>query len=315
MKVLVVGAGAVGQVYGLYFERGGADVSFYVKPKYVPHLKAGLTLFPLNQGKNPPAIRLKNYRVISELHEVAQTMWDVVLLTVPSDALYSPWLSEFSSQINTQATIISLQPGHNDRQELLKYFPEKNVIPGVITLISFATPLDASGPQENGMAFWFPPLTKAFFDGESTVVSEIIRILNAGGFPAARKKLLDDPGFVYFGSTFLNLFIRNLELNEWELGAFHNDEVSKLLKDSTLEGFEVVSKKFSLSTPFFKHFLGKTFYNLAIKLALKMMPFDLEKYLKIHFTKVAPQMRKNLHDLISEGHKYNLPLKALIKLR
>ena len=315
MKVLVVGAGAVGQVYGLYFDRGGAEVTFYVRPKYVEELKSGLNLFALNQGKNPTAIKFNSYHVISEFHEVAETMWDVVLLTLPSDALYSPWLAEFSAQVNSQALIISLQPGYNDRLELLKYFPEKSVVPGVITLISFATPLDTSGPQEKGMAFWFPAFTKAFIDGEGTSVSEVLRILTSAGFPIARKKLLNNPGFVYFGSTFLNLFIRNLEMNDWELGAFHNDEVSKLLKDSTLEGFEVVSKKFSMKAPIYRHFFGKTFYNLAIKLALKTMPFDLEKYLKVHFTKVGPQMRKNLHDLISEGQKHQLSLRALDKLK
>jgi ketopantoate reductase len=35
MRALVVGAGAVGQVYGHHLARGGADVAFYVRPKCV----------------------------------------------------------------------------------------------------------------------------------------------------------------------------------------------------------------------------------------------------------------------------------------
>ena len=47
-RVLIVGAGAVGQVYGWYLSRGGAEVSFYVKEKYLEDARAGFALYPLN---------------------------------------------------------------------------------------------------------------------------------------------------------------------------------------------------------------------------------------------------------------------------
>lgn len=46
MKILVVGAGAVGQVYGYYFQRGGCEVTFFVRDKYRSEMEQGLTLFP-----------------------------------------------------------------------------------------------------------------------------------------------------------------------------------------------------------------------------------------------------------------------------
>ena len=51
MKVLVVGAGAVGQVYGWHLKRGGVDLTFYVKEKYRAEVEAGLTVYPLNEGQ------------------------------------------------------------------------------------------------------------------------------------------------------------------------------------------------------------------------------------------------------------------------
>jgi hypothetical protein len=39
------------------------------------------------------------------------------------------------------------------------------------------------------------------------------------------------------------------------------------------------------------------------------MPFDLETYLEVHFTKVSPQMKRNLDELIkiAEENQINYP--------
>lgn len=315
MKVLIVGAGAVGQAYGVHLDQGGADVTFYIKAKYLANLRQGLTLFPLNTNRNPAPVIWKHFNVISEMSDVAGTCWDVIILTLPSNALYTPWLEEFARAVNSKTLIVTLQPGHNDRLELLKYFPENNLIPGVITLISFETPIDPNGPQEKGIAYWFPPSTKGFFDGDAPAVKDLIKTLNRGGFPAAKKELLNNPGLVYFGSTFLNVFIRNLEKRQWKLDAFKDAQVASVLKDSTLEAFEIIARKYSITKPFFHHLIGKKFYVVAIYLSKKLMPFELEKYLQAHFTKVAPQMHKNYSDLIKEGEDQGLPIKALLKLK
>ncbi len=48
-RVLIVGAGDVGQVYGRHLQLGGAEVTFLVKPHQVEGLEAPLPLYPLNQ--------------------------------------------------------------------------------------------------------------------------------------------------------------------------------------------------------------------------------------------------------------------------
>ncbi|MGB3623971.1 MAG: 2-dehydropantoate 2-reductase N-terminal domain-containing protein, partial [Ketobacter sp.] len=45
VTALIVGAGAVGQVYGHFLQRGGASVSYLVKEKYKYDCEKGFTLY------------------------------------------------------------------------------------------------------------------------------------------------------------------------------------------------------------------------------------------------------------------------------
>ena len=41
LRVLLVGAGAVGQVYGYHLQKGGAQVAFFVRPKHRAEAEGG----------------------------------------------------------------------------------------------------------------------------------------------------------------------------------------------------------------------------------------------------------------------------------
>ena len=178
MRVLVVGAGAVGQVYGYYLQKGGADVSFYVRAKYVSEIRDGLTLHPLNSGKT---VRMTGFDTISETAQVAAVKWDYVIITTASTALYTPWLAEFLGATGA-ATIVTLQPGMNDRAELLKFLPSSRLMDGFITLVSYHAPLSGEN-RTPGMAYWFPPMTKAGFKGTDAQVLPLLKVFGLGGFP------------------------------------------------------------------------------------------------------------------------------------
>ncbi|MBK6807642.1 MAG: hypothetical protein IPG81_01860 [Sandaracinaceae bacterium] len=49
-RVAIVGGGAVGQVYGLHLLAGGAEVTYFVRERYVDELRAGTTLHALPRG-------------------------------------------------------------------------------------------------------------------------------------------------------------------------------------------------------------------------------------------------------------------------
>lgn len=294
MKILIVGAGAVGQIYGHYYAEGGAEVTYSVKPRHLEELKKGLPIFNLNQKQKK---LFKNFDVITDLPLLSKTKWDVIVLTVPSDALYTPWLKEFTDSINKNATLVTLQPGMNDRAEIAKFYPIEKVVTGVISLVAFPTPLGTKWPQEKGMAVWFPPFAKAPFDGKPDEVKKAMVPLLKAGFPCMQKNLNAKPQLVAFGATFLGLFIRNLEMNGWKLDSFSNKAAASQMTNSLQEAFGVVAKRMNVAQPNFLFLLNAFFYTAAIAVAKWMMPFDLETYLEFHFTKVGPQMRMGLENL------------------
>src|SRR5512140_3185515 len=79
-RVLVVGAGAVGQVYARHAQQGGADVTFFVPEKCRDQIARGLDLSPLNRGRRrrPEPVRFEAFSVMSRTSEVAASRFDQV---------------------------------------------------------------------------------------------------------------------------------------------------------------------------------------------------------------------------------------------
>ena len=93
-KILLVGAGAVGQVYGYHLHRGGAQVTFYVRAKYREGLaQDGMPLYPLKGRDKGKCIEFKDFGLVSTPAEVAaQGPFDQVWLCMSSTALKGDWL-------------------------------------------------------------------------------------------------------------------------------------------------------------------------------------------------------------------------------
>ena len=53
-RVLLVGAGAVGQVFGKYLQAAGCELSFLVKEKYADEARHGFTLYELGILEKDP---------------------------------------------------------------------------------------------------------------------------------------------------------------------------------------------------------------------------------------------------------------------
>lgn len=297
MNVLIVGAGSVGQVYGYFLSQGGANVTFLVKQKYAEELRAGLKLFPLNENRKPQALVYTKFQVISDLPDVAKTKWDFIILTVPSDVLYTPWLNEFAQQVPSGTPVVSLQPGHHDRLELKKFFPENMLLAGIISLIAFSTPLDPLGPQEKGTAFWLPPLAKAPFDGDASILKPLLSVFHKGHFPCTHKTFLNQPARLAYGGAFLGVFIKVLSEREWKLDVFYQAEAPQAFLNDLKYYYARIARSFNLPMPAALDFLKPGMISWMIRIARWVFPFDLEIYLKVHFTKVGPQMRLNLQSL------------------
>lgn len=105
-----------------------------------------------------------------------------------------------------------------------------------------------------------------------------------------------------------------LEVNDWKLSSLYQPAVANSLKLSTQEAFKVISHKFSVSAPWLTSFLNFFTVSVLIRSCLVLMPFDLETYLKIHFTKVGVQMKRNRLELLNEARELKMEIPMLQKL-
>ncbi|MCG8312305.1 MAG: 2-dehydropantoate 2-reductase, partial [Pseudomonadales bacterium] len=139
-RVLVVGAGAVGQVYGHFMQRGGASVSFFVKEKYQSRCEEGFSLYRCRRSGLGGEEHYQADAVYTQYEEIAKQKFDHIWLAMPSNDLEGAWLGELKEAIG-DTTLVMLQPDLEDRDYVLKYFPESQLVYGMINFISYQTPL------------------------------------------------------------------------------------------------------------------------------------------------------------------------------
>ncbi len=152
MRILIVGAGAVGQVYGLYLQRAGAEVAVYVREKYRAGAEAGFTLYPLHRGTPPQAERFLPSAVCARPEEAtAAGPWDQLWLAVSSVAVRGGWLGPLIEAAQPRF-VVGLQPGPEERDFLLQHIPAERAVFGGIGMISYQAPLpgdpQAATPSE-----------------------------------------------------------------------------------------------------------------------------------------------------------------------
>ena len=305
MRALVVGAGAVGQVFASHLERAGVEVTFAVRSPEKVHsvVLTQLGVF----GPKPPV----SFTPRAVVRELGASRFDLVLLTVPSDALASDWLRRLVPGFDG-ATVVALQPGLEDRARLLSLgILESRLVRGLIGFISFATPLSAGDRLPAGYAYWFPPFSPCAFDGPVELVRTVVATLRAGGLPSTRQPGLESE--VIFFTAGLLVTVRALERKGWSLKALASD--SSLSVQASAEALAITSRKLERPVPFAPTLTTRPWLvSTAARLAPLVVPFDVETYLRVHFTKVAPQSKLLLGEWAAMGRSYGLPVEALEKL-
>src|SRR5689334_9158154 len=85
-RILIVGAGAVGQIYAKHLQRSGVHVAVLVKPKYAGAARAGFDLHRLSLVRPPRKERLDDLEVFDDLDEACEKNWDQIWLCISSAA-------------------------------------------------------------------------------------------------------------------------------------------------------------------------------------------------------------------------------------
>jgi hypothetical protein len=310
MRVLVVGAGAVGLVYGLALQRAGAELSFFVKEKYAEEARGGFTMYALNE-KPPKRIRLEGAGVITTVDEVRAQKWDQVWLAVSGPALNGPWLPELLGATG-DATVVSLQPGL-DHKKMVRDLVGDRLVVGLIAFISYQAPLP--GEQrftEEGVAFWLPPRGSPFAGAEARV-RPVVDALVKGGCPAEAVPSLDAQAT--YGAALLQVHVAALDAVGWSWADVRKGDHLALAGAAFREAAAVGAHLLGSKKPAWAMLVRPWLSRLLMFAAPKILPMDLPTYFAYHFTKVGDQTRANLDTWIAAGKAAGLPVTNLEALR
>lgn len=314
MKILVVGAGAVGQVFGWHLQRGGAEVAFLVKPKYATEARAGFALYDLRGAGRDEAIDFVPDQVLTDASEVADQVWDAVLVTVSSAALRTgTWMADLVAATG-DAAIIGLQPGLGDPAWVRELAGDDRVVWGVIELIAYQAPLQGEVVPRPGVAFWIPRWLVFPYSGPTERTDAIVRAFRAGGMRARRTA--DVEQLTALGAPVMNLHIAALEASGWSLLAVRRDtELLALTSRAVRQAVAVAAREHDTATPLWVRVLRPWQIRLLARVAPRVVPLDLETYLAFHFTKVGEQTTQQLHRWIELAQAAGLDSDALEALQ
>ncbi len=313
MNVLIVGAGAVGQVYGYHLAKGGADVSFYIKEQHAAELDKGFDLYQLSMFGKMLSGRTKHHHFeqfsyISDPTSLRQRSYDYVINTVSSTALRSGWWEAFIDA-SGDAHIVSLQPALDDAEFILKTLPKERFIKGLIQFFSYQSPLPGN-TEPKGVHYMLPPVA-GLFEGEGESASYLIQALKSGGFNAQHRENLN---FYSFSLSSITIpLTAALEISDWRISRLVEHENLQLGLDASREANLAIALTLG-AKPVSSRLIKEWLVRLLLRIAPFVSPFNVEAYMKFHFSKVGDQTRLMLEQFIAHAKDHELPHAANSKL-
>jgi hypothetical protein len=286
VNALVVGAGTVGLVYGYHLQKGGARVSFLVKPKHLESAGDGFTLYPLKSRARRDPVLFRPHELLSSLDDVRQRKFDSVWLCTPTTALVGPWFEGLADSIGS-STLVALPPGMKVRDRIRSAVHESRVVDGAIGFVSYQAPLPNEVVPRPGVAYAFPFGLASRFGGDRA--SDVVTVLRKGGMPAKV-----DPHAhrsVAFTSAVLQPVMVALEGAGWSFDALGKSPLMKTGVRAAREALAISAKLLGAPRPIWHLAIRSWTIRLALAMAARAMPFDFEAYLRVHFTKIGPQTR------------------------
>lgn len=314
MHVLIVGAGAVGQVYGHHFAQGGAHVTFLVKPHHVPNLQKPLKL--LRHGlvrRSLKEVQFQSFDIVSDMANVPTDV-DQVWLTMASDALGEDWLQALKSALPATANVVGLQPGIEDDALLEAVFAER-ALKGVIGFLAYQYPLPGRTDKKGreGIAYLLPPSAGGMGPADHPAVQQAVSVLDEGGLTVGPSNTL---GQTYGRVSALSItHMAALEVADWSFKGLRSNKnhARDLARRAAEEAMAIVDVHQGRAVDGQNKTLAKG-GPLVATVAPWVAPLPIEAYLKFHFSKVGQQTRDMLHTYQRLGRNHNLSISALQEL-
>lgn len=308
IRALVIGAGAVGQVYGSHLARAGVQVAAFVKPGQADDAARGFTVHRHRLFRAPVTETFTPAEVITSPEEVEGSRWDLVFLCVPTSALegIEPVLRGVGG-----ATVVAFQPGLHALARLEGIVPPAHLVTGTIAFLAYAAPLEGESLAP-GTAVFHPPLAATLLSGEAPRVDALVELLRRGGCPARAHP--DAHVATTFSTSALMPQITALHAAGWSFDALLAGNWLTLAARAASEAMEVAAAETGEKPPLSRHLLRPLLLRLLVRLSPLLLPFDLERYLRAHFTKVNAQSRLLLEDYRASARRHGLDADALERL-
>jgi 2-dehydropantoate 2-reductase len=133
MRILIVGAGAIGGCFGAYLTEAGRDVTFLVRPARAAVLSAtGLRL-------TEPNGHVRRVRPATITAGELTTGWDLVILAVKAYGLF-PALADISPAVDEGTTVLPLLNGMAHYEILTNRWTNSTVIGGFAFVSAYLQP-------------------------------------------------------------------------------------------------------------------------------------------------------------------------------
>lgn len=308
MRVLIFGLGAVGVAHGLALQRAGATVGALVREHHRERLEAGISVREIGLFQRRGTWHtLKPSVVHTDPSQVDPTAWDLILVTLPSDALRAPtvcaWITDLSS-----LPMILLSPGVDDKAHVTALRGGAEPTSGFIGFLSWHAPLPGEeGPEHT--ALWLPVAAPSAFAGPEA--ARYVAWVKKGGMPA---KVVDEVGTRSIASTVLLPFVAALESVGWRLarmGGAHG----KLFRQASSEALEVYAHSLGVRPPVALRWIPHLLHPVLLRVAHALAPLDLETYLQVHFSKVGGQTSHALAGWIERAQELKFPSASMVALQ
>ncbi len=315
-NILIIGAGAVGQVYGHYLQRGGADVSFLVKEKYKDDVEKGFTLYRCRRSGLGGPEKYQAKHVFTDYAQLKEHRFDSVWLTMSSAGLRGGWLKELKKFIG-DATLVMLQPDLDDRDYVLQFFPQDQVVYGLVNFLSYQTPLPDlpehhPDADKKGIAYLMLPMMAAEFSGNPERLPQVMEALSSGRFPVKAQQNV--PRIYADRSAWMIPLVALLEIENWSFKRLSDSKSLEAAVEGAKQALAIVAAKFHRPLNWTERGFNLFVVRLMLPLIKWLAPMDAESYLKFQFRKTKPQTRIMLEHFIEQGHKLNMPTGQLEKL-
>jgi len=317
MRVLIVGSGAVGQVFGLCLQKAGVELGFYARSEtakklFIAQEHRGLALFQISHSRrrDPIPHRLDNYQVVTDFEACQQFEPDQIWFTTPSSVYYSEWYQQFLKEVPSKRVVCFVPEG--GRPEFIPEgeSPDRFVFGG-ITFIAWQGDLEGGGGRPEAVNFWRPPLLEISLIGTDKAGNEVAEILRASSFRSSVKERTFSKIQAAL-TAFLSAYVGGLELAGWSLAAFRRSPWLKGAASAAREAiFSQVFNAGIFTRMFFEILTSSTTLFATTYLLPPIFPFELEKYLKFHYLKTRDQTLHLLKLFIEDGKMQGLPVENI----